>query len=331
MRITSAPRHPLPPTPPPPAPLETYPVAQDQVVTGSGWSGINKPIRVQTADGTQYVAKSNTQGAFSGLYPHHDTHMDNVREIVASHIVAEEFGMPTLTFQQGVLVADGQRTEKVLSPLRNDFQTLESASVKSIKNGDQAVALCILLGWLGDWDTTFNDSNIWVRNDGVLMGADYGYSLRPGIQAAGVPFANTRVMREFATPENVRQITDRICSLTDQDIEGMVERQGGRWIQDWSEEKSQQMSSALIANRDQLRKKNPYLDYVQGLHPGLSPAMLKMKMPIFWCKAGGAQLPPWNRPDQYLDAMEAMARYAKMNRIASMFHVIRQHVPGGEK
>lgn len=314
-------------------PLLTYRVGggNDQVVKGDGWTGINKPIKVQTAEGDVFVAKSNTQGAFAGIYPDHNTHMDNVREIVASHIVADEFGMPTLTFQQGFLVEGDKRTEKVLSPMRNDFDTLEHASVSSVKDGDKAVGLSILLGWMGDWDSTYNDSNMWVRKDGTLMGADYGYSLKPGISAAGLPFANVKVMKHFATSQNVRAMTDRIAGLSDASIREMVERQGSKWIEDWSPAMSSSMSDALIANRDEIRKDNPYLKYVEGFHPVTRQPLLKMNFPRFWWKAGGGQLPPWNRPDQYLDTLEAIARYGKANRFAKFVHAVRQHVPSPEE
>ena len=313
------------------APIDTYPMEDSSLVKGDGWAGINKPIKVRDAQGNVFVAKSNTLGAFIGLHPDHDTRTENIHEIVASHIVADEFKMPSLTFQEGYLVNGDQKIEKVLSPLRSDFQTLEHASVKSVKDGDAAVALTVLQGGLlGDWDSTFNDSNVWVRNDGVLMGADYGYAMAPGIECVGVPYANIKVMKEFATEENVKAITDKITNLSDEEIHGMVDRVGRRWIHDWSPKMEADMSSTLIANRDALKKDNPFLDHVQGFHPGLKGPLLKLKYPRFFYKASHAKF-PWKRPDQALDVLGAVARYAKKPALEKFIHKIREHVPSPEQ
>ena len=303
-------------------PIDTYPVAAKGET--DSWSGINKPVKVVSESGDSFVAKSNTYGKFISLHPDHDTRLTNVKEVVASHIVADELGLPTLTFQEGYLIADGQRTERILSPLCTNFKPLSETTLDSIKDGDAAVALSITLGWLGDHDTTFNDSNVWVRDDGQLMGADYGFSCRPGIEVAGVPFANRKVMNEFATRENVSAATERITALTDEEIHRMVERQGSRWIHDWNPAMEQPMAEALIANRDQLREENPYLGYVEGIHPLLHDNLLSKANALrFHWEASHSQLPPLNRPDQILDVLSGAARVAHLKPLANLLESLR--------
>lgn len=309
-------------------PLEV--VTLGQLDTGTGWTGINKPIKVQDPKtGEVYVGKNNTDGAFISLHPHHDTRKDNVTEVVMSHIVADEFHLPSLTFREGVLVTpDGQKNDLILSPLRTDFKTLENVDVAAVKDGDQAVALTVLQGGLlGDWDSTFNDSNLWVRNDGRAMGADYGYAGKPGISCVGVPFANVKIMKAFATPENVAAITDQIKGLSDEQIQGMVNRQGSKWIHDWNPEISKELSDNLISNRDRLREENPFLKYVDGkFHPGMKGKLLHSKYPVFFWKCSHAEAPPLNRPDQWLDVLIAVSRYKRSKTFETLFTTLRKHV-----
>lgn len=313
------------------APLEVFPTDQS-VVKGDGWAGINKPVVAKDAEGHLFVAKSNTLGAFIGLHPDHDTHKENVREIVASHIVADEFKLPSLTFQEGfVKDSHGNKIEKVVSHKRDDFQTLEQASIDSVKDGDAAVTLTVLQGGLlGDWDSTFNDSNVWVRNDGALMGADYGYAMADGISCVGIPYANAKVMKKFATKENVTAITDKIKNLSDEEIHGMVDRTGKKWISDWSTEMESELSGALIHNRDALKKHNPFLKYVEGFHPIVNSKLAKATYPVFFYKASHAEF-PWHRPDQALDVLGAVASYAHASGLEKVIHKIREHVPSPEQ
>lgn len=313
-------------------PMDVYPVANDGLKKGDGWAGINKPVKVTTATGEMFVAKSNTLGAFAALHPDQDARKENVHEIVASHIMADEFHLPSLTFQEGVLNHNGERVPKILSPLVGDFKTLEEAKVTDIKDGDTAVAITIVQGWMGDFDSTFNDSNVWVRNNGQPMGSDYGYALNKGIKAAGIPFANVKIMKAFATRENITAITDKITSLSDQQIHDMVERQGKKWISDWGPARHDEIASALIANRDQLKKKNPYLAYVEGFHPLLKGSLLKtLKYPRFFWTASKAKMPPLNRPDQFLDVTIGAAKYARLQRLEAWATNMRKHVLSPEE
>ncbi|MBS2036861.1 hypothetical protein JST97_17855 [bacterium] len=310
-------------------------VAIGALDTGTGWTGINKPIRVTDPKdpNSAYVAKNNTDGAFISLHPHHDTRKDNITEIVMSHIVADEFKMPSLTFREGNLVTpDGRKSQVVLSPLRTDFKTLEHVAVEEIKDGDQAVALTVLQGGLlGDWDSTFNDSNLWVRNDGVAMGADYGYAGKPGISCLGVPFANIKIMKAFANRENVTSISDRIKNLSDEEIQAMVERQGSKWIRDWNPQISKELSDNLISNRNRMRQHNPFLKYVEGFHPGLKGPLLHSKYPAFFWKCSQAEAPPLNRPDQWLDVLIAVSKYKKSETMAKFFTYMRSQVQSPEE
>jgi hypothetical protein len=320
-------------------PLDVYPVQNENLKDGPGWAGINKPIKTSdTPDGNGkvYVAKNNSRGAFASLYPGHQARNDNIDEILASHIVADEWGMQSLTFQEGRYHArDGSVNDCILSPFRTDFKTLEETSVKSIdkSNADAAVALTILQGTLGDWDSTFNDSNVWVRSNHTAMGSDYGYAVKPGIVCHGIPFANLNIMRKFATKHNVIAITDRIKAQTDQQIYEMVDRVGQQWISGWTPELAKQKADILIHNRDLLRQKNPFLNYVQGFHPLLQHAprgLLKaLKYPSFFYSASGAKWPKENY--QRLDVLISVSKYFRFKRVEAALISIRKHVKSPEE
>lgn len=324
-----------PPVPKPQAkvaPMDVYPVADDSLKKGDGWAGINKPVKVVNAAGEQFVAKSNTLGAFIALHPDHNTRNDNVDEIVVSHLMADEFGFNSLTFQEGDLVAkDGTRVQKVLSPLQKDFHTLEEVPVTNIKDGDRAVALTITQGFLGDWDSTFNDSNVWVQDNGKAKGSDYGYAGKPGIVSHGVPYANAKIMKHFATRENVTAITDKLKALTDEEIHGMVERQGSKWIRDWSPQHHDRIAGAIINNRDELRKNNPYMKWVKGFHPFLKGPMLRTMYPVFFWSASKVIPPPASRPDQWLDVFINVAKYFHLKRTETVCTYLRKHVHSPEE
>lgn len=296
---------------------------EDVVVHDGGWTGINHPTRVRDAEGRLFVAKSNTGGAYVALTPQHDTHKANVREIVASHIMADELGLPTLTFQEGYVTDQGQRLERVLSPLQSDFHTLERADLSTVRCPDQAVELTVTDGFLGNWDATFNHSNVWLRSDGVVMGSDYGCSLAPGIEARGIPYANLKIMKQFATRENVLAVTDRLASWSDEKIHGMVERQGSKWITSWTPELEQELSGALIENRDALRRCNPFLKHVEGFQPQLHEPLLTARYELFYFSAAHAQLPPLHRVDLYLDILSAWSRHHVRPWVDSFLHLVR--------
>lgn len=221
---------------------------------------MNKPKKVRDAEGNLWVAKSNDYGA--------DPRQENINEVVTSHLLADELDVPALTFREGTLVVGEERIPKILSPFRTDFRTLEKVPVSAVKDGDDAVRTTIVTsGLMGDWDSTGNNSNVWVLNDGTFMGADFGYAAAPGNSKGGVPYGNVKILKKFATEENIEEAVDFIKDLSDEEIHEMVERTGSTWIHDWTPEMAQRISSAMIHNRDEIRKQNLYLRYLGGENP----------------------------------------------------------------
>ena len=174
------------------------------------------------------MAKSNTLGDFAALHPDWTAakvRHDNIREIVASHIVADEFKLPTLTFQEGYFVHDGQRDEKILSKMQTDFKTLEEAPVTNIKDGNTAVAITIVDGWIGDWDLPSTTATSGSRTTGRRW-ASTTATRWSRHQERWRAVRQPQDHEEFATKENVKAICDKITALSDQDIHDMVQRQG---------------------------------------------------------------------------------------------------------
>ena len=243
-------------------PLTVYPLPGDDTVTppGGGWGGMNKPKKVQDAEGNIWVAKSNDFGA--------NPRQENIHEVVTSHLLNDELDAASLTFREGELVVGEERFPKILSPLRTDFRTLEKVPVSAVKDGDAAVRNTILAsGLMGDWDSTGNNSNVWVLNDGTFMGADFGYAALAGNSKGGVPYGNVKILKKFATEENLEETTDFIKNLSDEKIHEMVDRVGQTWIHDWTPEMEQDIASAMIHNRDEIRKQNLYTRYLDKENP----------------------------------------------------------------
>jgi hypothetical protein len=216
------------------------------------------------------VFKHNQYGGRGRLSPEGAAERD--RHEVVGNAILERFGLPAVPTEEAYLEdAQGQLTRGIAAPLYEGLKTLEQVDVEAIKEPDVAVEQCILKGWMGDVDSTTNNSNVWILADGTpLAAADFGYAFHQGVEnLCGVPQANITVMKAFARPENVEPILAKIRNLSDADITCMVDEIGKARISDWSHEISRSYSEVLLANRDRLRASNPYEDFYPVENPTL--------------------------------------------------------------
>lgn len=204
----------------------------------------------------------------AAMFPQ-DGRRQDVREIVASHIVADYFGLPGITYQEGYYVDDRGRHDGVVSRDVGPIQTLQKpgeelpgkATVSDIRDPQTAVQISVVRAWLGDGDITLNDGNFWLRSDGSSISADYGQALQDGIKNMGLPYGNHQVMRTHASRETVEPVLDRIRNLSNQEIRDLVDTIGQTYIHDWTPAHTDRYAGILERNRNRMSRGTPYRKY----------------------------------------------------------------------
>ncbi len=306
--------------------IRVYPTKKSAAKAGN-WSGINKPVIGTDENGKKVVFKHNKLGIFARVCPPGEMRLRDVKEVVASHIMAEEFGLPSVVYYEGHIVDDkGQRHDGIVCDFIENLRTLEDTDVSAIKNPDQAVQQSIVKGWMGDWDIIKNDSNVWILPDGTAVATDFGFSIADGITDFGIPNANEKVMRAFAKPENVEPIVKKICSLSDEDIKNMVHKAGTKYIHDWNEKWEKEFTDILIRNRDRLKKKNPFANYYKGFHPFLKKPLSKLTYPLIFFTPEFRIKGAWGHPEVVIDTFKALAGVYHMPIIAKILGALEEKI-----
>jgi hypothetical protein len=273
------------------------------------WGGANGAEKAKGEDGKLYVVKSPTYG--SGHRPLSSSEVNEAiaKEVVASHILADEFKLAGIPYQEGISQREGCPPVKaVICPYVPDLSTLWETSVKKIKNPNEAVAQCVVRGWLGDPDTIINNSNIFMKKDGTVLSGDYGLAFQKGIRyqilkrlpGKGAPKANLEIMNQYANPSNVGPISEKIKALTDREIREMVHKYGSEYTTFWNQELEEEFSQVLIQNRNELSEKNAFTNFYKGFHPFITPPVSTII---------GAVIPHFGLP------------------IAQAFRVLQEHLP----
>lgn len=306
--------------------IRVFPTKKSAARDGN-WSGINKPIIGKDENGNKVVFKHNKLGIFQRVCPPNEMRMRDVKEVVASHIMADEFNLPTVTYQEGHIIDEnGKRHDGIVCNFIEGLRTLEDTPVSEIKNPDQAVQQSIVKGWMGDWDIIKNDSNVWILPDGRAVSADFGFSIADGITDFKIPNANEKVMRAFSKPENVDPIVNKIKNLSDKEIRAMVHRAGSRNIHDWNDKIEKQFTDILIRNRDRLKKNNPFDNYYKGFHPFLKKPLNKLTFPLIFFTPEFQIEGAWGHPEVVLDTFKALAGVYQMPIIAKVLGNLEERI-----
>lgn len=291
------------------------------------WSGINKPIIGTDEKGNKVVFKHNTLGIFARVYPPSEMRERDVKEIVASRIMADEFKLPTVTYREGEVTDDkGQVHQGIVCNFVDGLRTLENTPPEAINDPDTAVAQSVVKGWMGDWDLIKNDSNVWIDKDGTPLAADFGFSIFDGITDFKVPNANEKVMTAFSKSENVDPIVNKIKNLSDKEIQGMVHRAGTKHVRDWNPKWEKEFSDVLIRNRDRLKKDNPFDNYYNGFHPFLKKPLNKLSYPLIFFTPEFQIEGAWGHPEVVLDTFKALAGVYHMPIIAKFLGNIEEKI-----
>jgi hypothetical protein len=260
--------------------LRVYPLNQKAANSNARWSGANGAEKAKGEDGNLYVVKSPRYGRNHHLLTSSEVNETIAKEVVASHILADEFKLPGIPYQEGISQREDSPPEKaVICPYVPDLSTLWETSAKKIKNPDEAVAQSVVRGWLGDPDTIINNSNIFIKKDGTVLSGDYGlafqrgirYKIAPHLPGKGAPKASLAIMNEYASPSNVEPVSEKIKHLSDEEIRGMVHKYGTEYTSFWDSKLEDQFTQILIQNRDELAAKNVFENFYKGFHPFITP------------------------------------------------------------
>lgn len=184
--------------------------------------------------------------------------MIDIKEVVLSHLVQRILGIPTLPYEDAVLQSDERELQGISTPYIPGLFTLLTESVDRISNPDEAVAGAVAMAWFGDLDF-LNDSNVWILPDGkALVACDFGMTLGSGVVLDGWPLGNRTVLQTFAQPHNVEPVLKIIRDLQDCQISNALEEIGRSTLHDWKPDFAESFLPTLLANRDELRKSNPF-------------------------------------------------------------------------
>jgi hypothetical protein len=257
-------------------PLQVFPLNQPAAGAKAHFSGAHHAEKARGEDGNLYVVKQYGIGNRSPL----EVNEAIAKEVVASHIMVDEFKLPGIPYQEGaVRNQEGQLEKAVICPYVPDLSTLWETSAKKIKNPNEAVAQCVVRGWLGDWDITINNSNIFIAKDGTVLAGDFGQSFNRGISTREIlvpsikkiPKANLTIMGKYAEPSNVRPVVEKIKELSDEEIHKMVQKYGEKYVEQWDSDMESKFSEILISNRNRLAEKDIFEKFYKGFHPLITP------------------------------------------------------------
>ncbi len=263
-------------------PLQVYPLHQPAAGAKAHFSGAHHAEKAKGEDGNLYVVKQYGKGDHKTPF---EVNEAIAKEVVASHIVVDKFKLPGIPYQEGTVYGESGKLEKaVICPYVPDLSTLWETSAKKIKNPDEAVAQCVVRGWLGDWDITINNSNIFVAKDGSVLAGDFGQGFNRGISTREIlipsikkiPKANLTIMGRYAKPTNVRPVVEKIKNLSDEEIQGMVHQYGEQYVQEWNSDLESKFTKILTENRDKLAEKDLFEKFYKGFHPMITPPISRL-------------------------------------------------------
>ncbi len=262
--------------------LRVHPLHEPAAGPGAYLKGRNGAEKALGEDQKLYVFKSPQYGRNRHPLTSLEVEKAIAREVVASHIMVDEFKLSGIPYQEGLVQSQEGHLEKaVICPYVPDLATLCEIPVEKIKNPQEAVSQCIVKGWLGEWGTILNNSNVFVKKDGTVLAGDFGEAFKKGIRFRpvsfprfkGFPKANFTVMNQYANPSNVSPMAEKIRNLSDGEIRGMVHKYGTEYTSFWNRELEDQFTQVLRDNRDELRKENVFEGFYKGFHPFIKPPL----------------------------------------------------------
>ena len=213
--------------------------------------GDSSPVFCTLRDGTPGVLKLERPKSMCEL-----KQLDAwwAHQVISSSIM-QELGCPTVHYREAHALFNGEVLRGVACELVNGMDELagHESYLKELPDSDRAVRGTVVCAWLGDFDRSIKDENIWFDGNKEVIYGDYGCAGLEKINAFGVmPKVNRKLFATVATPENVSAALSSIRDLSNREIHDMVHR-GARLIPTVTAEVLNEMTSTLIKNRDELR------------------------------------------------------------------------------
>lgn len=222
-----------------------------KTVTGDDF-GDSSPVFCTLADGTPGVLKLERPKSMCELK---QLEAWWAHQVISSDIMSQ-LGCHSVHYREAHANYNGEVLRGTACELVEGMKELAGNEkvLEGLKNPDRAILGTVVCAWMGDFDRSIKNENIWLdKNDEVIYG-DYGCAGLEQINAFGVmPKVNRKLFASAATPENVAAALDKVRSLSNRKIHELV-RHGARLIPTVTKDVLQEMTATLIKNRDQLRQ-----------------------------------------------------------------------------
>ena len=213
--------------------------------------GDSSPVFCTLADGTPGVLKLERPKSMCELK---QLEAWWAHQVISSDIMSQ-LGCHSVHYREAHAMYNGEVLRGTACELVDGMKELAGNEnlLPGLKNKDQAILGTVVCAWLGDFDRSIKDENIWFDGQQDVIYGDYGCAGLEKINAFGVmPKVNRKLFATAATPENVEAALDKIRNLSNRQIHDMV-HQGGKLIPTVTDDVLKEMTVTLIKNRDQLR------------------------------------------------------------------------------
>ncbi len=222
-----------------------------KTVTGDDF-GDSSPVFCTLADGTPGVLKLERPKSMCELK---QLEAWWAHQVISSEIMGE-LGCSTVHYREAHANLNGEILRGTACELVDGIQELAGNEklLQGLKDPDRAILGTVVCAWLGDFDRSVKNENIWFDKNKEVIYGDYGCAGLEQVNAFGVmPKVNRKLFATLGTPENVQSALEKVRGLSNRQIHDMV-RRGARQIPTVTKDVLQEMTATLIKNRDQLRR-----------------------------------------------------------------------------
>jgi len=221
-----------------------------KTLTGDDF-GDSSPVFCTLADGTPGVLKLERPKSMCELK---QLEAWWAHQVISSDIMSQ-LGCHSVHYREAHAMYNGEVLRGTACELVDGMKELagNESLLKGLKDPDRAILGTVVCAWLGDFDRSIKDENIWFDNNKDVIYGDYGCAGLEKVNAFGVmPKVNRKLFATAATRENVKAALDQVRNLSNRQIHDMV-RQGAKLIPTVTDDVLKEMTMTLIQNRDQLR------------------------------------------------------------------------------
>ena len=221
-----------------------------KTLTGDDF-GDSSPVFCTLADGTPGVLKLERPKSMCELK---QLEAWWAHQVISSDIMSQ-LGCHSVHYREAHAIYNGEVLRGTACELVDGMKELAGNEdlLPGLRDPDRAILGTVVCAWLGDFDRSIKNENIWLDGKNDVIYGDYGCAGLEHINAFGVmPKVNRKLFATVATRENVEDALDKVRGLSNRRIHEMV-RQGARLIPTVTDDVLKEMTMTLIKNRDQLR------------------------------------------------------------------------------